>query len=284
MNTAFGPSHNKFTCMECKKELTQPLCEQHPDAGSALEGVTKIEVSTLQVQVNPFAFIEANDFLEQRVVPGTESEIFGPPKLESILSYLCGQGVSSQSEKICQRYKDTQTSKLGLVPNTKFFANKLIEPLREAQTSYMIGNWIATIALCGVTCEMLTMLIFEMSRKYIQINGKSIDEESIQKAVFGTTFEKLTQEGKLRLLLNLGVIDEGMHSSLDKVRSVRNQYIHYYDYNADPETRRKQALDLLTQTTEVTQNLTVVGYSNGSVILHPALLQYLKDAGELPKT
>lgn len=50
-----------------------------------------------------------------------------------------------------------------IAPDDKGLLGKVVWPLRQAKALYVLGNYIGTIALCGMVAEMTTILLFELN-------------------------------------------------------------------------------------------------------------------------
>ena len=69
--------------------------------------------------------------------------------------------------KFIERYrKITATEKkvpFRIVPDEPRIVARILLPLRHAKASYVIGNLLGTIALCGMVAEMAAILTFELA-------------------------------------------------------------------------------------------------------------------------
>ncbi len=111
----------------------------------------------IEVYVNPLQFIEVDEpwaSIETREVTP-----------EAILNFICTPGIGSERDKLISRYKEISIEKQRLfaAPYEQRLLDKLIWPLRHAKAGYMVGNYLGTIALCGMVAEMVAILRFEIS-------------------------------------------------------------------------------------------------------------------------
>ena len=101
----------------------------------------------MKAQINPL------DFLEVDQASAADPAI---PSLESIVAFLCPPVTPSDSATLVARYKEINSEPVRLfaAPAEDRILDKLIWPLRHAKGSYMVGNYLAVIALCGMVGEM----------------------------------------------------------------------------------------------------------------------------------
>lgn len=221
-----------------------------------------------QAWINPLAFLE----VDEPWAKSMQQEL----NLEAFLKYLCTPGIGSDLDSLTKRYQEisTEPKRLIAAPLEEQILNKLVWPLRHAKGSYILGNYLGTIALCGMVVEMVSILIFEISD--IHINNKLIDE-STEGKLFGRSFEKLGQERRVAVLHGFNLIDDEMKSLFDIVRQKRNKYLHFY--SQDHAQLAPDAVEVFN--TAVTIVVKVIGQDlqDGRLILNPKLLKYLEDKG-----
>ena len=89
--------------------------------------------------------------------------------------------------------------------------------MEEAKECYMFGLYYSTISMVGITAERFAI---ELSDKFkFTINENPISEKYL--------FPKGTnQYQRLRLLFKAKIISEKAYKNLDKIRDIRNDYIH----------------------------------------------------------
>ena len=166
----------------------------------------------LKVFLNPLAFVPAME----TSVPGAPSE----PTPESVLDFLCTPGVDSDVTALVRRCREisTEPEPLFAAPADERILDKLVWPLLHAKGSYILGNYLGTISLCGMVSEMLAILIFEVAEP--EINGARMTEAA-QRELFGSSFEKLGQERRVSILHAYGLIDDALKTSFDRIRTTR---------------------------------------------------------------
>jgi len=219
----------------------------------------------ISVWVNPLQFLEIDEpwaSLSKKSVTA-----------KNILNYLCAPGIKSDVKSVIERYKQISTEEQRLLapPVEPKLLEKLVWPLRYAKADYAIGNYIGTISLCGVTAEMLAILLFEISD--IRHNNKPVTK-SRQKQMFGREFEKLGQERRVEVLCAYEVIDDSHTRAFDTIREIRRRYLHFWsetnlDVSKDAVKAFESAVSLVVQ---------VIGQDvkDGKLYLNPTLLQYLQ--------
>lgn len=198
------------------------------------------------------------------------------PTLEAALEYLCDPNVDSSLDAIITRYKEAKDDPRGLfaAPNEPQILEKLVWPLRNAKSSYMLGNYLGTIALCGMVAEMIAILLFEMSDLRFQ-NGPMTD--AAQKALFGSTFEKLGQDRRVAVLHGFGLVNDATKSQFDQIRTIRKRYLHLWSHGhdslaADAVKCYQAALGVV---------VTVIGQDikDDRIVVNPNLVKYLRERG-----
>jgi len=97
------------------------------------------------------------------------------------------------------------------------FYSKLLE---EAKRCYIHGFYYATTAMIGIATERLTNELFE--ELVFEINRNKISKKNL----FGNS---LTQQKRLKLLKNARAIKPEVYEKLNKIREIRNKYIHPKD-------------------------------------------------------
>jgi hypothetical protein len=151
---------------------------------------------------------------------------------------------------------------------------KIVVPLQGAKVTLVLGHFLATVALCGVACEMLAVLLLQSLD--LRIGGKLIGEER-QKALFGSTFKRLHQDRRIRLLHALDVIDEQSREAFDRVRDMRNKYIHLnFDDNKDAKV---DAMDAYVSSVGLLNRLILATFTRGKMEMSPVLFAHLRKRG-----
>ena len=91
----------------------------------------------------------------------------------------------------------------------------LMDRLKETIDHYVRGQWLSSISVAGVIAEFLT---FHMLEKHVREKGIT-DLIKFSKKLG-------SQEGRLKALKELGILTEEEHRQLNRIRDIRNQYVH----------------------------------------------------------
>jgi hypothetical protein len=226
------------------------------------------EDKLIEVFINPLQFLELDEpwsMLQKR-----------NPSLESFLDFICTPGIGSDLTSLTNRYKEISVEKTRLfaAPNEQRILDKLVWPLRNAKAAYMCGNYLGTIALCGMVAEMVAILLFEISQ--FRINNKPMSEKD-QESVFGRKFEKLGQDRRIQVLSVYGVIDEKLAEAFKLIRTKRNRYLHLWSQDHDQlpvDAISSFEAGVLLVVSVIGQNI-----KDGKLILNQALVSYLDQKG-----
>jgi hypothetical protein len=218
--------------------------------------------------INPLDFVDVEFY---------QNQIISKPSLEDTIAYLCGHDPHHDIDSLLRRYREidlAQTDRFQIAPFDPQFMARIVEPLAQAKGSYMVSNFLGTIALCGMVCEMLTLLLFEVLP--IHLGGQPMNETD-QERMFGASLERLRQDRRVKILLVFRLIDDKIKGDFDCVRILRNKYLHVYSVaSADPA---KDACQAYSKTVSLVVN--TLGYSiqNGKVHFRPEFMQYLEKKG-----
>lgn len=213
-----GTPTSKAVCQDCQKEYLNAMCPEHPKATHTITKSFPMGVLTVKWRIGPLHFYLA----EPPKNPATDTP--KPPLKESdVLSFLCREGLNAKIDGFVSRYLDLSKDDLVTVPEDDTIREKIVLPLLEAKTSYMLGNYFAVITLCGMVCEVLSVLRYEMSPLSKGASPLSADQ---QRRMFGAAVDNLTQDRRLQLLHALGYIDDQTYADFDDVRNIRNNYVH----------------------------------------------------------
>lgn len=134
--------------------------------------------------------------------------------------------VDALSSEVLERYtKISKDTYILFVPHSKKIKNKLLNPLRIAKKSYCLGDYLATIASCGMVAEMLALFLWNFS--ITKLNDQEINLE-MEENFFGSKFENLGQERRLKILKEFGHINEDLFQQLNEIRGIRKNYLHFW--------------------------------------------------------
>ena len=172
----------------------------------------------------------------------------------------------------------TNTTRLFIVPDEYRILWKIIFPLKNAIGSYIIGNALECIALCGTVSEMLSIFRFEIAQ--ISIEGRKISDEKRQHDSL-IKFEKLGQYNRVKKLLDLKLIDSSIKDNFDVVRCIRNDYLH--NLSQSLENISPDAKKTFDATLDNVLKITGLTVDNGRAILNQEVLNYLERKNLLHK-
>lgn len=219
---------------------------------------------TFEAWINPLQWIAAD-------LSGQKSGE-SPDEL-SLLRFLANPSEDHSLEMAIRRYAAINEAKerVFVAPNHQAFLQKLVWPLRSAKSSFVIGNFISTIAQCGMVAEMVTLLWSEISQ--FTINGSHLtDREASQ--LFGSAFERLGQERRVNILRAFGVIDDEQFSHFDQVRLIRRRYLHFLSQSHD--SIEDDSLTAFHSSVLLVARLMSIAFQDGRVSLRPALMRYVE--------
>ena len=219
----------------------------------------------IRAHVNPLAFPEV-DFGE--VMKAT-------PDVESILRFICAPGVPSDVATLLARYREIAKGEpLSIVPDEQRVVDKLVAPLRHAKASYMVGNYLGTIALGGMVAEMLAILLWDLAGA--ELGGKPMTVKD-EDALFGSAFEKLGQDRRVRVLDAYGQISVPVKADFDLLRSVRRKYLHLW--SQDHDRLPADAIEVYRACLRLVAAVFGQSVVEGKIVLTPQLMKYLERHG-----
>jgi hypothetical protein len=226
------------------------------------------EDKLIEVFLNPLQFHEIDE-------PWASFQK-GEPSLEAVLDFICIPGIGSDLRSLIKRYREISVEKTRLfaAPHEQRILDKLVWPLRNAKAAYMCGNYLGTIALCGMVAEMVAMLLFEITQ--FRLNNRPMSEKD-QVSVFGRKFEKLGQERRVQILAAYAIIDKNLEDAFEGIRTIRNRYLHLWsqDHERLPlDAIKSFEAAVLLVVSAIGQNI-----KDGKLIMNPALVSYLERKG-----
>ena len=133
----------------------------------------------------------------------------------------------------------------------------------------MLGNYLGTIAICGMVCEMLALLTFELTLMR-QCNG-NLDRPASQELEI---FEKTRQDERIKLLRKKGLISEATAQRFHLPHHIRRQYLHFFSKAHD--TIASDARKVWNATCALVAETMKFEFENGVAKVDPTLLRYLR--------
>lgn len=226
----------------------------------------------IDVILNPLRFFKADFYLQ-----GHEDL----PNCDDILRQLCSINIKSNPSSFMERYKDFKQAgneTLNMTPADKDILDKMIFPLQHAKNSYLLGNYIGTISLCGMVSEMIAIFLHRVSN--IKFNNKPINKTT-QKRLYGSEFEKLGQERRINILHAFGIINEKVKGYFDIIRTRRRRYLHFF--SQEHSNIQKDALECIESIEYLMLNLMGPKLKDGKVQFNPDFMSYLVQQGIVQK-
>jgi len=182
--------------------------------------------------------------------------------------------VSVLKKETIERYEETTSTDLHfyIVPHSDKIEEKLLKPLQSAKRNYCLGDYISTIAVCGIFAEMLAILVWKMNE--LNVSGRRLLEKEEEK-LFGRSFENLGQDQRINILSVLNLIDAGQKEKFDQIRRVRRQYLHFW--SSAIKDQRRHSLEVLKHSFHLLREITDIGLADaGTVKVNPKLVKMIE--------
>jgi hypothetical protein len=197
--------------------------------------------------------------------------IQGPLNDRNFLEFLC---VTETPDQIVDRYKkitsDVQHHKLAILLAERNIRTKISLSMKAAVGCYVAANYLGTVAICGMICEMLAILEYELAD-----NKPKPNEEKL----FGSSFEKLRQGRRIDVLRGLNVIDDEQDTLFRVPMSIRNRYLHRFSQSHEPIA--EEALQAWSATPDLVLRTLKLRPSNGKIVISSKLSRYLRKHGSM---
>lgn len=209
----------------------------------------------------------------------------GPPTETEILSFLVTPGVEPDPVSVAARYQEIDSVEPNLFapPADDRILGQLIWPLRHAKASYIVGNYLSTIALGGFVAEMATILIFELIER--TFNNRSMTEND-EKCLFGNSFEGLEQRRRIDILRTYGLPEE-VTCALGRIRGTRRRHLHLAR-QLNREELARDARAIFKDAVYVVAAAIGQNVQDGKLLLTPQMMRYLRrvesEAASAPPT
>ncbi len=226
--------------------------------------------------INPLTFIAVNALGSSEHNPALDGtsilkDLTYPDYLPKDLMPLHHRYVEITAEEITQSPKG-----LFIAPDDTGLLGKVVWPLRQAKALYVLGNYIGTIALCGMVAEMTTILLFELNHS-TKLSVADFERQGQKNRVRFLSGKKIMVERND--IQDKKVIDDGLKTHLDKIRNLRKKYLHYFSQNDD--SLPKDSRRIYKET--VAAVVAVVGQEikDGRLVVKPGFSDYLRRKGVL---
>ena len=209
-------------------------------------------------------------FMHDRIAQVTGSPEAAQDSLREFLHPVDGD---ASMEAVQARYGEIDDESPALFAALGFDEQmrKLFAPLRQAKASYVLQNYLGTIALCGMVAEMTAILTFEIWNTVVTQSPLTEDDQS---ARWRVPFERLMQGRRIDALKELQAIDPDTKGLFTEISRIRQRYLHYY--SQDHSDIAKDARAVFTRAVKLTQRITGAGVSKGAVRVSPMWLAYIR--------
>ena len=195
------------------------------------------------------------------------------PAVERLFDYLSAPELDRSPEAFVSRYRELSDSLFAAPAESNLLA-KLVWPLRHAKGSYALGNYLGCIALCGMVGEMVAILLWDIAK--IPLDGHPMTEAQ-QRALFGSTVERLGQERRVQVLHTMKLMDDKAKDAFDQLREIRRKYLHFFSHSHEQiAADARKAFECAMSAVLIVLGQTV---TNGSMALRADLMAYLTEHG-----
>jgi hypothetical protein len=150
-----------------------------------------------------------------------------PPDLDNLRRFLTDRSMPGTLEVFLEAYDIISETEgwtpIYFAPDQPQILTKLVWPLKHAKASFMLGNHVGTIALCGMIAEMVAMLRYEMEEFQPDASSR----------VYVQTFEAWGQSRRVRYLKKCGYTDGMYNQWFEMILEHRRKYLHFFSENKD---------------------------------------------------
>jgi hypothetical protein len=229
------------------------------------------EPRQIAVALNGLRWLQAEDGMRQLIGQG--------PDHENLLRFLHAPFSQPAMDDFVRRYRALtgHDATMFAAPVHERISRGIMQPLHNAKAAFVLGHFSSCIGLCGVTVEMLAIFRFEIAG--VRCGDQPLDEAR-QRALWGSTFERLKQGVRTTALFALGLIDQSTLDLFTRVTGIRNKYMHFLSREAVHE--EADAVQVYRATAELTARILGIGIAGSTLTLHPDVVRFLEQAGEPP--
>lgn len=191
-----------------------------------------------------------------------------------LASFLCAPGTAHDPASLQQRWEEISSVEPNLFapPDEDRILNQLVWPLRYAKGSYVVGNYLGTIALSGFVAEMATILAFDILEP--TLNGQPLAKKA-QEQLYGKSFDRLEQVRRINILRVMGWARADVADALNRIRGIRNEHLHVPSVS-DPALDARHAREAFRDSVYVVSVLIGQEIKDGKLVLSPAVMSYLE--------
>jgi hypothetical protein len=216
------------------------------------------ERTRISVWINPMRLFEWDDEPTQ--------ELPADPTPERLLQYLSTLETPPDMKAFKKRYRtiSKKDQQLVLMIEEPELIENLFRPLRHAKTSYLLGNFVGTIALCGLVAEKVAILIHALN------SPAEAEREA---------FEAKDQSKRVEYLKQQGLATETMMQDFGAIRAARKDYLHYWT-PADSRVA-EDAIHAFGAAVRLVLSIIGFAFNDGKIGVNPKLVPYLKARGAI---
>jgi hypothetical protein len=218
--------------------------------------------SKVNVFVNPMRLFEWDGLQTTPPLPKD-------PTPERLLQFLTSTaaGIEFDIAPYRERYLEiSKVRELVTFFNEPELNENIYGPLRHAKMTYILSNYVGTIALCGLVAEKVAILVHAIHT----------DDENER-----DRFEKLGQDARVKELKAAGWIGPSLVQHFGNIRGARRLYLHYWN-PVEPRIR-KDAVRCYGWTTEAIIEAMGIGFANGSLMMRPEFAKFLRQRGTMTR-
>jgi hypothetical protein len=229
--------------------------------------------SSINVFLNMFGPIISDDQIAKLLSPDNEDKLIDYDK--ALLDAFF-KGYEWRSEKVLKRYTKVGDENFSIIfiPHTNELYTNISSPLRSAKRLFCLEEYVATIGLSGIVSEMLSMLIWNANKEKVNVLSGNINL-SQEIALFGKDMQSQGQLRRVEILSCLGFIDKEMKQAFDRIRTVRKNYLHFWDIDIK-STEALDAEKCLRAAFYLYKCILKLRFDQGKVIYDDAILKYAR--------
>lgn len=229
-------------------------------------------MNTVNVTLNFMGAPVDRDFVEKLKDPEADPDI---PHHFAIAESVLGLPPNILPDEVLERYARLSTRELYVpfLPHTDKIFERLLLPFKSAKKCFCFGEFLATIELCAHVGEMLAQLVWGMDSPFKDNDGR-VDE--LEKAFFGSRFERLTQERRVTILQASRRITQGQRERFTDLRTTRRKYFHLWSEPvSEVEKDSERCFGSVCRLVKEILQIDISEDTPGKVAVDPRLSRYL---------
>ena len=199
------------------------------------------------------------------------------PTADQTLAAMFTPGVPSDPSNVQARYRAITANQPQLFapPADERILNQLIWPLRHAKACYIVGNYLATIALAGIVAEMTAILIHDLMERSFNNRAMTPADET---RIYGRLFEELDQSRRIEVLKGYGVLTTEAADAFGRLRGTRRKHLHLAQL-VDKEELSRDARAMFRDAVLVVAASIGQNVDDGKLVFTAQMMRYLERAG-----